>query len=104
MTLDAIVPETRYRDAVERLAAIARSTLFQPRAPEAPIHVLGVLESAGLEFDHLWVMGLTDEAWPLPEGAHPFIPIRLQRAAGVPQADTTASLALDRRLTRGYAA
>ena len=28
--------------------------------------VMGILESAGQSFDHLWVMGPTDEAWPCP--------------------------------------
>src|SRR5206468_356059 len=41
-------------------------------------------------------------AWPLAERAHPFIPIRLQREAGVPQADANRSLEIDRRLTQGW--
>jgi probable DNA repair protein len=69
-----------------------------------PIQVLGVLESAGLEFDHLWVMGLTDEAWPIPARPNPFIPVALQRAAGVPESSAAASLELDSRITRGWLA
>ena len=65
-----------------RVKRLAAQTLFQPEAPDVPIQVLGVLESAGLEFDHLWVMGLTDEAWPIPARPNPFIPVALQRAAG----------------------
>ena len=81
---------------------MARDTIFQPEARDVPIQVMGVLESAGQEFDHLWVMGLTDEAWPLPARPSPFIPVRLQRAAGIPQADPVSSLELDRRITRGW--
>jgi hypothetical protein len=91
-----------YPRARERLRRMARDTIFQPRPASVPIQVLGVLESAGLEFDHLWVMGLTDDAWPLPARPNPFVPARLQRAAGVPQADPVTSLELDQRITGGW--
>src|SRR5262249_45437971 len=74
---------------------------FQPatEAPAAPTQILGVLESARLRFDCLWVSGLTDEAWPLDARPNPFIPVALQKKAGVPQASPEASAALARRLT-----
>ena len=58
---------------------------------------LGVLESAGLEFDALWVSGLTDETWPLAAQPNPFIPPALQRKAEIPEASAQASLARGRR-------
>ena len=80
--------------------------LFQPAAdaPAAPIQILGVLESAGLRFDCLWVSGLTDAAWPLAARPNPFIPVALQKKAGVPQASPETSAALDRRLTEEWLA
>jgi ATP-dependent helicase/nuclease subunit B len=81
---------------------MARDTIFQPEARDVPIQVMGVLESAGQAFDHLWVMGLTDDAWPLPARPNPFIPVAMQRAAGIPQADPVSSLELDRRITEGW--
>lgn len=102
--LDAVAGRMGYADACRRLARMAAETLFQPEAPDVPIQILGVLESAGLEFDHLWVMGLTDEAWPIPVRPNPFIPIKLQRDAGVPQADAGGSTELDRRITAGWLA
>jgi probable DNA repair protein len=101
-TLERVTGKMGYTEACRRLARMARETIFQPEARDLPIQVLGVLESAGLEFDHLWVMGLTDEAWPLPARPNPFIPARLQRAAGVPQADPVSSLEFDRRITEGW--
>lgn len=100
--LEAVTPAMDYARALERVERMARDTIFQPQARDVPIQVLGVLESAGLEFDHLWVMGLTDEAWPLPARPNPFVPARLQRAAGVPQADPVTSLDLDQRITEGW--
>jgi ATP-dependent helicase/nuclease subunit B len=102
--LDAIAGRMGYADACRRLARMAADTLFQPEAAAVPVQILGVLESAGLEFDHLWVMGLTDEAWPIPVRPNPFIPIKLQREAGVPQADAAGSIELDRRITAGWLA
>ncbi len=102
--LDRVAPRMRFAEACARFSRLCADTLFQPEAPQVPIQVLGVLESAGLEFDHLWVMGLTDEAWPIPARPNPFVPVALQRAAGVPEASAAASLELDTRITRGWLA
>lgn len=102
--LDRVAGRMRFQDACARLRRIAAATPFQPEAPEAPIQVLGILEAAGMEFDHLWVAGLTDEAWPMPARPNPFIPVALQRAAGVHRASAALSLELDCRLTQGWLA
>jgi probable DNA repair protein len=100
--LDRVAGRMRFVDACARLQRIAADTLFQPEVPDVPIQVLGLLEAAGLEFDHLWVMGLTDEAWPIPARPNPLIPVALQRAAGVPESSGSSSLDLDRRITEGW--
>jgi len=100
--LDRIAGRMHFADAFTRLARIAADTLFQPEAPEVPIQVLGIIEAAGMEFDHLWVMGLTDEAWPFSARPNPFIPVALQRASGVPESSAALSLELDRRRTQGW--
>src|SRR5258708_4268857 len=88
---------------MSQLKKLCSDTLFQPETSDTPIQILGVLESAGIGFDHLWVSGLTDEAWPLRAQANPFIPVALQKKAGIPQASAESSLALDRRITEGWA-
>ena len=103
-TLERVTGKMGFNAACAQAARMARDAIFQPEAREVPIQVMGVLESAGLEFDHLWVMGLTDEAWPMPARPNPFIPMRVQRAAGIPQADPVSSLELDRRITAGWLA
>ena len=97
--LDRIVPRTGYADAVSRLRRMAADTLFQPETPEVPIQILGVFEAAGLAFDRLWVMGLSDEVWPPGPRPNPFLPIEVQRAAKLPQGSAGESLELARRLT-----
>lgn len=101
-TLERVTGRMGFVEACQRLAHMAREAIFQPEAPDVPVQVMGILESAGIEFDHLWVMGLTDEAWPLPARPNPFLPVALQRAAGIPQADSASSLELDRRITAGW--
>lgn len=91
-----------YRQALRHLGRLCADTVFQPEVPEAPVQVLGILESAGLAFDCLWVGGLTEEAWPLAARANPFLPVALQQKAGIPEAAADTSLALDRRITAGW--
>jgi probable DNA repair protein len=74
------------RGAVARLARLASATVFQPEGGDPPVQVLGLLEAEGLEFDHLWITGLTAEAWPMPARAHPLLPLELQRARRMPGA------------------
>ncbi len=90
------------QEALRHLRRICADTLFQPETPAAPVQVVGILESAGLEFDCLWVSGLTEENWPLKARPHPFLPVALQKKAGIPEAAAETSLALDRRITAGW--
>jgi len=55
-----------------------------------------------MEFEHLWVMNLSDETWPRGARPNPFLPVELQRAAGMPQGSGAGMLALARRLTSGW--
>src|SRR5882724_835689 len=100
--LERVAPRMSFAEALARLRRLCIDTLFQPETPDAPIQVLGVLESAGLEFDALWVSGLTDEAWPLAASPNPFIPPALQRKAGIPEASAEATLARGKRITDGW--
>src|SRR6266850_6393862 len=101
--LERIFKKLSFQEAVSILKNICADTLFQPESLDAPVQVLGILESAGLRFDCLWVSGLTDEAWPLAARPNPFIPIALQKKAGIPQASAEGSLARGRRLTEEWA-
>lgn len=100
--LDRVIAKMGYAEAVARLRRIAEDTLFQPEAAQAPVQILGVLESAGIAFDHLWVMGLSDEAWPIHPRPNPFLPLEAQRQARVPEAAIEATLALDAAITQGW--
>ena len=90
------------RQALTQLRRLCSEALFQPESADAPVQVLGLLESVGLEFDALWVSGLTDDAWPLPSRPNPFLPVGLQKMAGIPESSAEGSLELDRRITEGW--
>jgi probable DNA repair protein len=87
------------RAMVRRLAT---QRLFQPQSPPVPVQVLGVLESAGLEFDHLWVMGLHAEAWPRAAHPNPLLPIELQRRLGIPGGCPEWELGFAQRMREGW--
>jgi len=99
--LERVAPKMSPGEALAALR-IGMEELFQPESPDAPIQVLGVLESAGLEFDALWVAGLTDEAWPLHANPNPFLPVALQKKAGIPEATPEATLQRAKRITDGW--
>lgn len=97
--LGAVLPRTTYADALARLRALAASTIFQPESEPAPVQVLGLLETYGMEFDHLWCAGLDDEHWPAPPRPAAFLPPALQRRLGLPHASPERELAFARKLT-----
>lgn len=100
--LDLLAPRVGYDEALAALKRLAADTPYQPESPEVPVQVLGVLEATGLEFGALFVTGLTDEAWPEPPRPDPFLPLALQRAAGVPHASAEWNLAFARRTTAAW--
>jgi probable DNA repair protein len=87
-------------DAVSLLSRIAAETIFQPESEDTPVQVLGTLEASGLHFDHLWIAGMHDEAWPRPAKPNPFLPIRVQREAGLPRSSAERELEFASLITR----
>ena len=95
--LDHVIPRIGYIEGIRRLHRIAAEKIFQPETPDAPIQILDIYETIGMEFDCLWVMGLSDTKWPLSSSTNPFLPIELQRSAKLPRASASESLELSRR-------
>src|SRR5882672_5585255 len=97
--LERVADKMSFDSALGTLRRLCADTLFQPESPDAPIQILGVMEAQGQRFDCLWIAGLTDQVWPRDAQPNPFIPIALQKKAGIPQASAESSLAYDRRIT-----
>jgi exodeoxyribonuclease-5 len=96
---DALLGRIGQGAALARLRELCRQRLFQPETRGRPaIQVLGVLESAGLNFDALWVMGLNDDRWPAPPRPNPLLSVEAQRAAGSAHASADVELDFARRV------
>jgi probable DNA repair protein len=100
--LERIAEKMSFAAAFATMKRLCAETLFQPETPDAPIQVVGIIESQEQRFDCLWVSGLTDETWPRDARANPFIPIALQKRAGIPQASAEGAAARDRRITEDW--
>ncbi|MGH8400906.1 MAG: PD-(D/E)XK nuclease family protein, partial [Gammaproteobacteria bacterium] len=97
--LDTLSGAVEMGDAVRRLARLMAQRTFQPAAPDVPIQVLGMLETAGLRFDHLWITGLSDDVWPASPRPDPLIPVSVQRSHDMPHANAHRELEFARRIT-----
>lgn len=95
--LDLVSGPLGFEDALAALRRLAADTEFQPKSEEAPVQVLGLLEATALEFDHLFVTGLTDNALPASPRPNPFLPFGLQRRLAVPHASAEWELQFARR-------
>jgi ATP-dependent helicase/nuclease subunit B len=83
-SLDAVAGPASFSEAIARLRAIADSTIFQFEDTGAPVQISDHIESAGVRFDRLWVMGLDDETLPPAADPNPFLPVSLQWEYRVP--------------------
>ena len=98
--LDTVAGKQTLGEAVGHLRHMAAVTLFQPQSAETPIQIMGLLETAGLQFDHAWIMGLHDGAWPEPARPNPFLPLMLQRQHNLPHASAARELAFAQQITQ----
>jgi ATP-dependent helicase/nuclease subunit B len=99
-SLEAYTTEQSWRDALTRLRTMAGQKLFQPQSVPARVQVLGMLETSGLSFDYLWIMGLHDGQWPASPRPHPFLPVQLQRHYNMPHAGAERELRFARQMTQ----
>lgn len=99
-SLDHVAGKMGYDQALGQLAHTTGETRFQPQTAEAPVQVMGPAAVAGMQFDYLWFMGCHDQAWPPARQPNPFIPLSLQRQAGIAAAGAESHMQQYRELTR----
>jgi exodeoxyribonuclease-5 len=96
---DELLGPQPFSAALQRLGDLCRRRLFQPKTRGEPrIQILGVLESAGLRFDALWVMGMNDERWPPPARPNTLLSTAVQQAAGCSRSSAAVELAFARNV------
>jgi ATP-dependent helicase/nuclease subunit B len=97
--LDTLLGAVDMDDALHRLTRLVMQRTFQPAATDVPVQVLGMLEAAGLQFDHLWITGLSDDVWPPSPRPDPLLPTGLQRTHDMPHASARRELEFAQRIT-----
>ncbi len=103
-TLDEMTGLMSRAEAVSKISRMARESSFQPESPDAPVQVLGLRETVGLDFDSVWIIGAHDGALPPESSWNPFIPLDLQRAARLPGSTPEVSRAFTLHLLKGLLA
>ena len=91
-SLNQILGPINRLEALHHLTNIVRSTPFQIKTPEHSIQVIGLLESSGMQFDHLWVMGCHSEALPTHPEPNPFIPYEIRSKFSIPRSNPQREL------------
>lgn len=91
-SLDLVSAPIARATALSLLRRIGLDTEFQLEAPTGQVQIMGLLEAAGLEFDHLWVMGMNEDLLPAASNPNPFLPVGLQIDCQMPHANTAREL------------
>ena len=91
--LDDITGQCTLTEAIALLSQLSQEKLFQPKTQGSPpIQILGMLEATGLQFDALWIAGLTESNWPPAARPNPLLSINAQRTQHAPNASAIVQL------------
>jgi len=93
-----VTPQLRFNEAVQRLATFAADVVFQPEADAGVVSLMGTLEAAGMEFDHVWIAGMHAGLWPPAGNPSPLLARELQQEFGLPDATPADTLLFSRRV------
>ncbi|QKI88684.1 PD-(D/E)XK nuclease family protein [Thiomicrorhabdus xiamenensis] len=100
-SMQGLVREQTVAQWLPLLQSYIAEQLHQPQTKgDRPIQIMGMLEAGGQQFDALWVLGLSDQAWPRASNPNPFIPMHLQREHKLPRADGHRELLYARQINQ----
>lgn len=102
-TLDFDGARVEFAQALETLDRIAQRTMFAPESREAPVQVMGPLETAGSTFDAAWFLRTGDLSWPMARSSHPLLPWSIQSDLAMPGTDAGRDEQYARRMTERIA-
>ena len=76
-----------FSTAVQELRKRVQTQVFQAQQPgTAKIHVMGLLEAAGVEADAIWLLDARDDRLPAPLRPNPLLPFAWQQRVQAPRA------------------
>jgi probable DNA repair protein len=91
-SLDQVSAKTTLAKSLQTLQRLVHKKIFQVQTPVTNIQILGLLETAGMPFDYVWLSGMNDMRWPPQPNPHPLIAKRLQRNYDFPHATAAREL------------
>ena len=96
--MDLVSARMSLETTLNQLESMAADAVFQPETELTQVHLLGPLEACGLEFDAIWLTGMTATDWPARGSAAVLVSRRLQEEHGMPDATPGETLEHSRRL------
>ncbi len=90
--LDLCYEKITLKKAIYLLHLLCTKTLFQKQNIHNGVNIMGLLESGGMEFDQVWLMGLNANHWPPPAQANPFLPMAVQHKYQLPHSSAEREL------------
>lgn len=82
--LGLVSGQISYGGALAHLRRLLSAPGIERGEWSSPVQILDSSAAAGLEFDAVFVTGLSDETWPPALSSYPLVPLKLQRAYQVP--------------------
>jgi ATP-dependent helicase/nuclease subunit B len=99
---DAVCGPVDFAAALQLLRDSCHRQISQPQTDDSPVQVLGILEAAGLNFEHLWICGMQATRWPESPRPNPFIPVSLQKRLQMPHATSEREWVFSETLLEHY--
>ena len=95
-------PQISWFDFVQAIVLFIQEQSIGGADISAPIQVMSRSASEHLQFDSLWVTGVSDTEWPALARPHPFIPVAMQKRAHVSNITQQDALQKARQLTANW--
>ena len=86
-----------FEAALELLTLHLHTQMFAPQRPASQVQVLGLLETTGLDYSHLWVCGMDANSFPQTASLNPFIPTALAQRHRLPRVTADQELEFAQR-------
>ncbi len=94
--LETVCPLMTGYEALKRLRKICARRLVQGASGGWQVQAMGLLDTVGLEFDAMFVLGMNAASIPAAPRPHPLLPVQWQRDNGMPFASAEVELSLAR--------
>jgi ATP-dependent helicase/nuclease subunit B len=97
-SLDHILGLQTKQQAYTALKRFAEGKSFQAQRKNKPIQILDFTNTAGMQFDHVWILGANADSLPTTPSPNPFIPIHIQKELNLPHSSPEWELNLTQNL------